>query len=154
MKHNLLVFLSILLLCLVGCSACSNDVAEEHSLPQWSEALEYEIKKAYAEKSALGSFDEATFRAETIYMTYYGSYSGYEAVWDPGLSSITNTPVEVGGHVFLFGGSHHIILLYRDGTFLGFDTAFREGKITQEDIDRLYETYQKINGKVPEDHHP
>lgn len=153
MKHTQSIVLIILLIALVCCSACSNDVAEEHSLPQWSEALEYEIKKAYAESRSHGSFDEANFHIENVSMTYYGSYSGYEAVLNTGLGSAMITPIEVGGHVFRFGTTN-IILLYRDGTFLGFDTAFQEGKITQEDIDRLYETYQKMNGKVPEDHHP
>lgn len=118
-------------------STSSNDQTIEVRPPQWTEDLEYQIKKAYYKTLFT---DDANFDINEISMAYYGSYSGYEAVLNTGIGAAMVTPVEVGGHLFNFGTTN-VILLYKNDTFIEFQIAFDEGKITQEDIDRLYEIY-------------
>lgn len=129
--------LLIAFVCIILLSSCSVSSTENETIPKWSEKLEYEIKKAYYNTLV---YDDADFTVDAISMTYYGSYSGYEAVLNTGMGGAMVRPIEVGGHLFQFG-STNVILLYKDGTFVEFQDAFKDGKITQEDIDRLYEVY-------------
>lgn len=146
-KRIMLMFMFVVIgvICFVSCTSSHS---ESNELPNWSEDLEYEIKKAYAE-TYFGYSDDDTLNSEDVVMTYYGTYSGYEAVQNTGLGSLVITPIEVGGHLFQFGTSN-VILLYKDGKFVEFHIAFREGKITQDDINKLYEVYSTVNSPKKE----
>lgn len=71
---------------------------------------------------------------------YYGTYNGYEAILYKDATWQVLSEIEVGGHIFKLSTSNKI-LMYKDGIYLDFDIAFLLGKITQEDIDKLYEVY-------------
>ncbi len=71
---------------------------------------------------------------------YYGTYNGYQAILYKDATWQVLSEIEVGGHIFKFSTSNKI-LMYKDGIYLDFDIAFLLGKITQEDIDKLYENY-------------
>ena len=122
--------------CILFLSSCSASLADDETIPKWSEELEYQVKKAYYDSL----YDDTNFTIDEINMTYYGSYSGYEAVLYTDIGAAIINPIEVGGHLFQFGSSN-VILLYRDDTFIEFQVAFKDGKITQADIDRLYEVF-------------
>lgn len=104
-------------------------------MPYWSEAKEYELKRAYNAYQYGVEFDP-----DSVLLTYFGTYGGYEAVRDVGLGGAIAWAPEIGGHVFAYGNSNGI-LLYKDGEFIELHIAFREGKITQAELDSLYEVY-------------
>ncbi len=131
--------LSLLLCLIMALTSFCSCASEDSESPNWSKDLEYEIKKAYAKEHGICS-DESEFNIDDVPMAYFGRYSGYEAVLSTGLASAIDLSVEAGGHLFHFGCSN-IILLYKDGEFIEFHTAFKSGKITQEDIDKLYEVF-------------
>lgn len=139
-KRILLVFISSVL-CLTCLSACVASDSDNSGDPNLSAELEYEIKKAYTQ-SYWGFSDESRFDINEVSMEYYGTYSGYEAILNTGIGSAVITSIEVGGYLFNFSTSN-IILMYKNGEFIEFNTAFHEGKITQEDIDRLFKIYGK-----------
>ncbi len=144
MKKIIALVLSLLMLLLCFCS-CASDNSQEDDSWYWSEELEYEIKKGFYKESH-SNFDESKFDPDKVHLDYFGTYNGYHAVLNTGIGSMVVTPREVGGHLFLFGTSN-IILLYKDGEFIEFHTAFEEGKISQEDIDLLYERYEESKEK-------
>lgn len=135
-KKTFPVVLLTVFVCIIFLSSCSVSLANDETIPKWSEELEYQVKKAYYNSLC----DDTNFAIDEINMTYYGSYSGYEAVLNTGIGASIINPIEVGGHLFQFGSSN-VILLYKDDTFIEFQVAFKDGKITQADIDRLYEVY-------------
>ena len=116
-------------------SACSRS-----SDTELSAELEYQIKKALHGTMHDASCENEEADIKEISIQYYGSYGGYEAVLNTGLGASMVREIEAGGHLFKFGTSN-VILLYRDGTFTEFQDVFKEGKITQKDLDRLYEVY-------------
>lgn len=130
--------LLLLVVCLCLACFCSCDINNEETT-SWSNELEYEIKKAYAE-TYYGLTDEREFDPEDISLAYYGTYNGYHAIENVGLGSPVIVRKEVGGCTFLFGTSH-IILMYKYGEFFDFDAAFRDGKISQKDIEELHKVY-------------
>lgn len=139
----ILVCLACCLIVLSSCSASSSDsFVDENGIPHWSEKLEYKIKKAYAKANYGDIWDDADFYIEDVRLDYYGSYSGYEAVLLTGPCYGMSCSITVGGHTFSFNPPC-IILMYKDDTLTEFQEVFNEGKITQEDIDRLYELYMK-----------
>ena len=131
MKRFLLIFFS-LLVCFLILTACAEP---SDGLPYWSEAKEYELKRAYNAYQYGVEFDP-----DSVLLTYFGTYGGYEAVRDVGLGGAIAWAPEIGGHVFAYGNSNGI-LLYKDGEFIELHIAFREGKITQAELDSLYEVY-------------
>lgn len=145
-KKISMYFLSAIL-CLTFLGSCSqtsgsNSSVQDGDVSQWSEELEYEIKQAYYSTMVT---DASDFTIDRVSMLYYGSYSGYEAVINNGLGAAIVAiviSIECGGHMFQFASSN-VILLYKDGVFINFDDAFKEGKISQEDIDRLYEVFSE-----------
>ncbi len=143
MKKALSLLLCLIMILTSFCACASEDSElpnrSEDSEYDWSKDLEYEIKKAYAKEHGIIS-DESEFNIDDVPMAYFGRYSGYEAVLSTGLTSPIDLSVEAGGHLFHFGCSN-IILLYKNGKFIEFQTAFKQGKITQEDIDKLYEVF-------------
>ena len=148
-KRNIFVFILTIVLCSTCFCACASDgsINDESSASDLStddrsqglsKDLEYEIKQALAESRG-GLSDEEEFNPDSVSMSYYGNYNGYEAVIC-GFGEAVITPVEVGGHLFKFGTSN-VILLYKDGEFIRFDDAFRQEKISQENLDDLYEAF-------------
>lgn len=136
---RIILYLITCVLSMLYFSSCTvSDLKNDQEI-HWSVELEYEIKLSYAQKY-LHISDESQFNISDVSMTYYGTYNGYEAVLNTGIGSTVITPKEVGGHLFKFSTSN-IILMYRNGEFIEFDVAFKEGKITQEDIDRLFTIY-------------
>lgn len=133
----------VIAVCLACFCACASSDSKDDELPEWSKELENEIIKAHNEMK-YGTADGF----ENSRMIYYGRYSGYEAVQSYMGSSIY-TPRTVGGHLFAFGGDN-IILLYKDGEFIDFDIAYYEGKLSQEDADKLYKVYCRINSIKPD----
>lgn len=142
LKRIVLCFIVSVLSIVYFSSCTASDFKNDQGI-HWSAELEYEIKRTYAQKY-LNISDESQFNISDVSMTYYGTYNGYEAVLNTGIGSAVITPLEVGGHLFKFSTSN-IILMYKNGEFIEFDVAFREGKITQEDIDRLFTIYSDIN---------
>jgi len=143
MDRKFLIIFILAIFCLTFLISCSqpsdsNSSVQNGNTPQWSKELEYEIKEAYY-KQIVGGSD---FSVGKVSLLYYGSYSGYEAVKNNGLGDAMVVVAECGGHTFRFGTSD-MILMYKDGVFISFDDAFKEGKISQGDIDRLYEAFTK-----------
>lgn len=156
MKNKLVLFILTIITCLAFLSSCygksagvnsidlddgeSDEISfKDKKIPQWSEELKYKIAKAYNKTFYDSSYDQEDFNVNDIPITYYGSYSGYEAVLY-NLGSPVITPIDVGGYLFNFGYSN-VIMLYKDGSFIRFDDAYKQGKITLDDIKRLYEIY-------------
>lgn len=148
---SLFLVITVCLACFCACASSDSkddklpewSNSKDDELPKWSKELENEIYKARREMK-YGTTDGF----ENYRMIYYGRYSGYEAVQCYMGSSIY-TPRTVGGHLFAFGGDN-IILLYKDGEFIDFDIAYYEGKLSQEDADKLYKVYCRINSIKPD----
>ena len=99
MKRFLLIFFS-LLVCFLILTACAEP---SDGLPYWSEAKEYELKRAYNAYQYGVEFDP-----DSVLLTYFGTYGGYEAVRDVGLGGAIAWAPEIGGHVFAYGNSNGI----------------------------------------------
>ena len=138
----LVLMLAAALLC--GCASNqtensgNNTTADPYeNFSGWSGERELEIKRAYWLKSNtdLNGFDTAE-----VPMYYFGEYSGYEAVMPDGPAGDISLTKTIGGHEFKYGNAN-VILLFKEGAFEDMEDAAKEGKITQDDVDRIYEKY-------------
>ncbi|MDE6599078.1 MAG: hypothetical protein K2K34_03255 [Oscillospiraceae bacterium] len=74
---------------------------------------------------------------------YYGTYSGCEAVIMYHGAGMTDDEKEiiVAGYTFWFSSGSYDFRLHKDSSFIDINTAYDEGYLTDEDIDRIYQNY-------------
>ena len=109
----------------------------------WSGETELEIKQAYWLTSHI---DLSDFKIAEVPMYYFGVYSGYAAVLPNGVANDVVIEKTVGGHEFKYGNAN-VILMYKDGAFTDLEDTFKNGMITQEDVDRINEKYMSTKAK-------
>ncbi len=151
-KKNIVIAL-VVLICIAVLSSCAarkneGNESDTTSNPytafnDWSNELEQEIKRAYWLKGH-ANFDG--FDISEVPMYYFGTYSGYAAVRFLGFGDAVVLFQYAGGHEFFFSNSNGI-LMYKDGVFADLADVFNDGKISQEDVDRLYEKYTYVAEK-------
>ena len=145
----LVLVIGAMLLCACAPGQTENSGSDSTSDPyvgfnDWTQELELEIKRAYWQ---LSDPDLTGFKAEEVPMYYFGTYSGYAAVLPDGLANDISLEKSIGGHLFKYGKSN-VILMFKDGVFSDLEDVVHEGKITQDDVDRIYEKYLSTKGSA------
>lgn len=74
---------------------------------------------------------------------YYGTYNGCEAVIMYHGAGMTDDEKEiiVAGYTFWFSSGSYDFRMHKDSSFIDINTAYDEGLLTDEDIDRIYQNY-------------
>ena len=149
-KKTLALLLVIGITFLCSCTARQSDSSEANTntdryagFNEWSGEMELEIKQAYWLTS---NIDLSGFKIAEVPMYYFGIYSGYSAVLPDGGANDVVIEKTVGGHEFKYGNAN-VILMYKDGAFSDLEEVFKNGMITQEDVDRIYEKYMSTKAK-------
>lgn len=75
--------------------------------------------------------------------SYYGTYSGYDIVFQPTMLAVVTT-MEIGGVEFTYGSSF-ILYAHKDGRFHMLRDVYEQGLITAEEIAQIGQAHRKYN---------
>lgn len=75
--------------------------------------------------------------------SYYGTYSGYDIVFEPTMLAVVTT-MEIGGVEFTCGSSF-VLYAHKDGQFHMLRDIYNQGLITAEEITQIGQAHRKYN---------
>ena len=145
--HKLIaVLLSILVL--AGCmTACSESGIQGSSYTlTLSDEKNAEIQNAWFKKTGhpLGIwYDPKNPETHLGSCRYYGSYDGYEIIFNPGVAEMLTT-IKIAQQDFIHGSSF-VIYAYQDGVFHKLEDVYESGKITADSIQKIFLIHKEID---------